>query len=112
MSELKPYAKYSAIEGEFKFQVHIVNPTPNKYIRIVMETGAYTLVDDELVTTNTITKEFAELPPNGSLLVDESDLGERDFTIWYRFELYLDDGEKDLNLECKLMPHNNDISNY
>ena len=102
MSELKPYVKYSTIESEFKFQVHIVNPTPNKYIRVVMETGAYILVDDELVTTNTITKEFAELPPNGSLLVDESDLGERDFTIWYRFELYMANGEKLESIDYKL----------
>lgn len=106
MSELKPYVKYSTIESEFKFQVHIVNPTPNKYIRVVMETGAYILVDNELATTNTITKEFAELPPSGSLLVDESDLGERDFTIWYRFELYMANGEKLERIDYKLIPFN------
>jgi len=45
------------------------------------------------VPTETINKEFGKLIPNGSLLVDESDLGELDFKIWYKFQLLNNKGE-------------------
>ena len=89
----KPYAKLTKIEKEYKFQVHLFNPTENIYAKVLMESGAYTFFDEKLVPTETINKEFGELIPNGSLLVDESDLGELDFKIWYKFQLLNNEGE-------------------
>jgi hypothetical protein len=100
----KPYFRYSEQAKAYKFQVHLVNPTSADYKRVVKETGGYTFFDDELVSTNVFIKEMGSLPPNSTLLVDESDLGERDFTIWYRFDLYQGDEEKPVRITYRLVP--------
>ena len=88
MTKTKPYAKMRKMESENKFQVHLHNPTDTLFAKVTMRTGGFTFSDDELVTTETVNKEFGELAPRGSLQVDESDLGELDFKIWYEFQLY------------------------
>ncbi len=88
MKKDKPYAQMTKLEAEYKFHVHLHNPTDTLYTKVSMETGAYVFFDDELVTTNKVNKEFGELPPQGFLLVDESDLGELDHKIWYKFQLF------------------------
>lgn len=100
----KPYLKYSEQAKAYKFQVHLVNPTSSDYNRVVKETGGYTFFDDELVNTSVFIKEMGSLPPNSTLLVDESDLGERDFTIWYNFDLYKGEEEKAERITYKLVP--------
>jgi hypothetical protein len=90
----KPYFDYSENSKKFKFQVHLVNPTTTNYIRVKKETGSHFFMDDELVTSKRVIKEMGCLPPKSTLLVDESDLGERDYTIWYNFDLYPEDNQK------------------
>ena len=102
----KPYLKYSEQAKAYNFQVHIVNPTSTNYSRVVKETGGYAFFDEELVKTSEFIKEMGSLPPNSTLLVDESDLGERDFTIWYNFDLYKLDEEKPKRITYKLLPFN------
>lgn len=104
----KPYAQLSTIEKEFKFQVHLINPTANNYSRVVMETGAYLFFDDDKpITTSVVKKELGSLPTNSTLLADESDLGERDFTIWYNFDLYRTEDDAPERISNSLVPYKN-----
>ena len=84
----KPFIGFIMNKKDHMFYVYLINPSDINYTRIVELTGAYCGDMDGLLESNKIVKEFEELHPKSSLLIDKSDWGELDFVIWYDLDLY------------------------
>jgi len=80
---------------EFKeddlFEVYLINLSNISFSRVVKRTGS----SFENMNSNICEKEYKNFDPNTVILVDESDLGELDFNIWYMFELYENKNERE-----------------
>lgn len=70
------------------FEVYIVNTSVISYEKLSVLTGAYFSSDDSLIETSQSNKEKGPLPAGSSLLIDRSDMGELDMTIWYDIALF------------------------
>jgi len=101
----KPHLLLFLDSNEFKFRVYLVNPTEKNYNSFIVQTGTYFFIDDKPVQSNSVKKEFGEFNLNSSILIDESDIGELDFTIWYRIELFQKDLENIEKLNFTILPN-------
>lgn len=91
----------AVVEDGLRFQVFLINRTGTTYTSVVRRTGAWVSCDDELLQTSTSTKEIGQLPAGGMLEIDESDVYELDFTIWYELILTAADGAEKL-VRCSI----------
>ena len=79
----------------------LVNRTDTSYTNVVCRTGAWVTCDRELLETSVSTKEMGQLPAGAMLQIDESDVYELDFTIWYELTLTAEDGSEKL-VRCSI----------
>ncbi len=72
---------------EFLFEVYLVNNTSECFKSIKMLSGGVISDEDTILETSKVVKDFGELKPYSKIKIDESDLGELDFKIWYWLDL-------------------------
>lgn len=82
------------VEDGSRFRVYLVNRTDTSYTNVVRRTGAWVSCDDELLQTSVSTEAIGHLAAGGMLQLDESDVYEFDFTIWYQLTLTAADGSE------------------
>ncbi len=94
---------------ENSFEVYLINPTNTSYSRVHLLTGGYCGVEDRLIQTKQVVREEGNLLPQKSLLIDKSDLGELDFTIWYHLDLYKEGEQEPIKVRFELPRYHWDI---
>lgn len=81
-------------EAARTFTVFLVNRTRKTYSDVTIRTGGWVSFDDELVQTSESVRVLGPLHPRARLQIDQSDLDELDFVIWYRLILKDEDGRE------------------
>ena len=84
----KPFAAFIKNEQDHHCKIYLVNPTNQKYARVVNLTGAFSTDDGDLVETNMVMREIGELPEHSYKLLEEGESYNLDFVIWYHIDLY------------------------
>lgn len=92
-SFIKPLAGFIIDDENGIFQVYLINPSKKKYSQVIKLTGGFSGDDDGLIETSKVFKELGPLPSESVLKIDESDLDELDFVIWYHLDLIDDNNE-------------------
>jgi len=70
------------------YESYLVNPTEKHYKQVLAYTGAYCTCDEDLIQTTSAVKELGELRPYSWVLIEDSDVDEFDFVIWYWLDLF------------------------
>ena len=90
----KVFAVMARDEAARTFTVFLVNRTQRTYSDVTIRTGGWVSSDDDMIQTSESVRSCGPLPPGATLQIDQSDLDELDFVIWYRLILKDEDGSE------------------
>jgi hypothetical protein len=75
-------------ESDLSYRAYLINPTPNRYSRIVTLSMGFSGDDDSLSETSKSFKDWGPLEPNSSLILEESDWDGLDWVICFDVDAY------------------------
>ena len=94
MTTTKPFIAFILNDKNGTYEVRLVNPTDQNYVRIKAFTGAFIGTDGDLLETSKSVKDLGELSAQSQLLIESDDQDGLDFTIWYHLDLYEENNKK------------------
>lgn len=73
------------------FEVHFINDTENHIKELILDTGSFATVGDDVVQTEPYTFKVTDIEPRGYVRIESLDVYDFDFVIQYNFKIITDD---------------------